>query len=73
MSVTFNMNNEISPITQITGETNGDALDPEDVDAAVEEETKMAITEPISALSAAFKEPLNPKKPVRKWERRWVL
>lgn len=72
MSVTFNMNNEISPITQITGEINGDGLEPEDVEA-VDEETKMAITEPISALSAAFKEPLNPKKPVRKWERRWVL
>lgn len=72
MSVTFNMNNEISPITQITGEINGDGLEPEDVEA-VDEETKMAITEPISALNAAFKEPLNPKKPVRKWERRWVL
>lgn len=66
------MNNEISPITQITGEINGDGLEPEDVEA-VDEETKMAITEPISALNAAFKEPLNPKKPVRKWERRWVL
>ena len=66
------MNNEISPITQVTGETNADVLDPEDGDA-VEEEQKMAITEAISTLNTAFKEPLNPKKPVRKWERRWVL
>ena len=66
------MNNEISPITQITGETNADVIDPEDVEA-VEEEQKMAIIEPIATLNTAFKEPLNPKKPVRKWERRWVL
>jgi hypothetical protein len=31
------MKNEISPITQITGETNADPLDPEDVDAEEEE------------------------------------
>lgn len=72
MSVTFNMANEISSITQIKGETNGEVLDAEDVEA-VDEEMKMAITEPISGLISASKEPLNPKKPVRKWERRWVL
>lgn len=66
------MNNEISPITQITGETNGEALDAEDVEVG-EEETKMAITESISGSKGVSKEPLNPKKPVRKWERRWVL
>ena len=33
----------------------------------------MATAEAISGLNTAFKEPLNPKKPVRKWERRWVL
>jgi len=31
------MNNEISPITQVTGENNADALDPEDGDAVEEE------------------------------------
>jgi hypothetical protein len=31
------MNNEISPIIQVTGETNTDALDPEDGDAVEEE------------------------------------
>jgi hypothetical protein len=72
LSVTFNMNNEISPITQITGEANRDALDQEDAEV-IEEETKMAYIEPIAVLNVAFKEPLNPKKPVRKWERRWVL
>lgn len=72
MSVTFNMVNEISPITQITGETHGEVVDAEDVEAA-DEEMKMAIIEPKSGLIIASKEPLNPKKPVRKWERRWVL
>jgi hypothetical protein len=72
LSVTFNMVNEISPITQITGETHGEVVDAEDVEAA-DEEMKMAIIEPKSGLIIASKEPLNPKKPVRKWERRWVL
>lgn len=66
------MANEISPITQTTGETHGEVVDAEDVEAA-DEEMKMAIIEPKSGLINAFKEPLNPKKPVRKWERRWVL
>ncbi len=66
------MANEISPITQITGETHGEVVDAEDVEAA-DEEMKMAIIEPKSGLNIASKEPLNPKKPVRKWERRWVL